>query len=314
VTGKPLSAGGPFGTLPVPTNGDAPPEREPSALRARQRLDWDRIAGSIGELRGAPSTEYYRRCEIALISRSLGDLAGKRVLKLDLWNEAFNTRILHWMAQQGAEAHGLDLSRVVVHRARRNTRDAGQPARLLRADIRELPFATGSFDAVYTMGTIEHIDEYLDAIGEVRRVLRPGGRAIIGVPHKWNVFLRPAMVWLLDQCGKYAYAPEKSFSGPELRRSIESSGLVVRERTGILSIPGILRMADLFLYKRRIPLYRLSPLLLWPFERLETRYRWPGLFGYLVAMVAEKPADGAGEMSVASPAHGNGAAAGAVGQ
>ena len=263
-------------------------EPEEIGLRNRQRSAWDRIAASVGELRGAPSTEYYRRCEIALIERSLGGLAGKRVLKLDLWNEAFNTRILHWMAEQGAEAHGLDLSNVVAHQARRNTRLAGHPPRLVRADIRELPYPESSFDAVYTMGTIEHIDEYVQAIAEVRRVLRPGGRAIIGVPHKWNLFLRPALVWMLDQFGKYAYAPEKSFSAPELRQAIEGTGLRVRERTGILSIPGLLRLADVFCYTRGIALYRLSPVALWPFERLETRYRWPGRFGYLMAMVADK--------------------------
>ena len=94
---------------------------------------------------------------------------------------------------------------------------------------------------------------------------------------------------LLDRFGKYAYAPEKSFSGGELRAVIERSGLTVGERTGILAIPGLLRLADVYLYTRGIPLYRLSPLLLWPFERLETRYRWPGRLGYLMAMVAEKP-------------------------
>ncbi|MFN7942997.1 MAG: class I SAM-dependent methyltransferase [Thermoanaerobaculia bacterium] len=268
----------------------------PPGLRERQRSDWDRIAASVGDLRGAPSTEYYRRCEIALLRRTLGDLAGRRILKLDLWNEAFNTRILHWMADQGAEVYGLDLSNVVAHQARRNTRLAGHPCRLVRADIRELPFPEGTFDAVYTMGTIEHIDEYALAIAEVRRVLRPGGRAIIGVPHKWNLFLRPALVWLLDQFGKYPYAPEKSFSGPELRRTIDRAGLVVGERTGILSIPGLLRLADAFCYTRGIGLYRLSPLALWPFERLETRYRWPGRFGYLMAMIADKA-----EMSPAAP-------------
>jgi SAM-dependent methyltransferase len=265
------------------------PRANGDAVRALQRMAWDRVAAAVGDLGGAPSTAYYRRCEIALIRRFVGDLAGKRVLKLDLWNEAFNTRILHWMADQGAEAHGLDLSRVVAHRARRNTRLAGKPARLVRADIRELPYPQSSFDFVYTMGTIEHIDEYVQAIAEVRRVLRPGGRAIIGVPHKWNLFLRPALVWLLDRFGKYAYAPEKSFGSGELRRAIEQTGLVVAARTGILTIPGLLRIADVFCFTRRIPLYRLSPLALWPFERLETRYRWPGRFGYLMAMLAEKP-------------------------
>ncbi len=261
---------------------------EPS-LRERQRRSWDRVAASVRDFAAAPSTQYYRRCEIALIEHAVGDLRGKRILKLDLWNEAFNTRILDWMRSRGAEVVGLDLSRVVAERARRNALAEGGPLALLRADIRELPFPAGSFDVVYTMGTIEHIDEYPQSLREIHRVLRPGGRAIVGVPHKWNVFLRPLMVWILDAFGQYLYAPEKSFSSGELRRDLESAGLRPIERTGILTLPGYLRMADLFFYTRGIPLYRLSPLFLAPFQYLETRWRWPGRFGYLLTWIAGKP-------------------------
>jgi len=139
------------------------------------------------------------------------------------------------------------------------------------------------------MGTIEHIDEYRQSIQEIHRVLRPGGRAIIGVPARWNLFLRPQMVWLLDLFGQYLYSPEKSFTAGELRRDVESTGLQVIERTGILTLPGFLRMADLFFYTRSIPFYRLSPLWLAPFQFLETRFRWPGRFGYLLTAVATKP-------------------------
>jgi SAM-dependent methyltransferase len=260
-----------------------------ASLRERQRRQWDWVASQIPDFSQAPSTRYYRECEIALFKRAVGSLAGKRVLKLDLWNEANNTRLLPWLREQGAEAVGLDLSRVVAHRARRNALAEGWPATLLRADIRELPFPDESFDVVYTMGTIEHIDEYQQALQEVQRVLRPGGRAIVGVPHKWNVFLRPLMVWVLDAFGQYLYAPEKSFSGPELRRCLERTGLSVVRRTGILTLPGVLRMADLFFYTRRIPLYRLSPLFLAPFQLAETRWSWPGYFGYLLTLVCEKP-------------------------
>ncbi|HEX4498471.1 MAG TPA: class I SAM-dependent methyltransferase [Thermoanaerobaculia bacterium] len=261
-------------------------------LRERQRRTWDGVAASVRDFSAAPSTRYYRRCEIALIESALGDLRGLRILKLDLWNEAFNTRILDWMRSQGAEVVGLDLSRVVAERARRNAVAKGNPLRLLRADIRELPFPAGSFDAVYTMGTIEHIDEYPESLREICRVLRPGGRAIVGVPHKWNLFLRPLMVWILDAFGQYLYAPEKSFSSGELRRDLESAGLQPVARTGILTLPGFLRMADLFFYTRGIPLYRLTPLMLAPFQFLETRWRWPGRFGYLLTWVARKPGPG----------------------
>lgn len=260
---------------------------EQTPAREAQRRRWEQVAGSLIDFYDAPSTRYYRACEETLLRRSFGDIRGQRLLKLDLWNEAFNTRILDWMREQGAEAYGLDWSSVVAHRARRN---GGQPRPgLVRADIRELPYPAGTFDLVYTMGTIEHIPEYAQAIAEVKRVLRPGGRAIIGVPNKFDLFLRPLVVATLDLFGKYLYSPEKSFTPRELRGVIESTGLRVVERTGILTLPGFLRLADLFVFTRGLGMRRLMTWMVKPFEKLETGYRWPGRFGYLLTMVAVKP-------------------------
>jgi len=66
----------------------------------------------------------------------------------------------------------------------------------------------------------------------------------------------------------------------------------VTSRTGILSLPGAFRTLDLFCYTRRIPTAGLLPLVIRPFDALETRFRPPGCFGYRIAMVAEKPARG----------------------
>jgi len=256
-----------------------------------QRSHWDALAGTMVDLFPAASTQYYRRCEEMLIRRTIGDLHGKKVLKLDLWNEAFNTRILHWMRDEGATTFGIDVSSVITARARHNgLGECAGALHLAQSDIRHLPFQDESFDFVYTMGTIEHIDEYELALREVHRVLKVGGRAVIGVPHKWNIFLRPLLVWVLDQFGKYPYSPEKTFGAAELRRVVARSGLDVVTRTGILTVPGIVRMADLFFFRRRIRLHRLTPLFLWPFAYLETHFRWPGRFGYLIAVAAQKPA------------------------
>jgi SAM-dependent methyltransferase len=256
--------------------------------RRQQSLNWDSIARGMRDFSQAPTTLYYRECEIALIRRAVGDLRGKRLLKLDLWNEAINTRILNWASSEGAEAYGLDLSRIVAARARRNAVAEGAMLRLTQADIRDVPFRSGSFDVVYTMGTIEHIDEYAEAVREVRRVLRPGGIAIIGVPNKWDIFLRPLLVNFLEAFGKYPYAPEKSFSAAELKSVVEEAGLQVIRRTGILTIPGILRMADLFFHTRGIPLTGLTGAATQPFRFAETRWNWPGYFGYLLTVVAVK--------------------------
>jgi SAM-dependent methyltransferase len=272
---------------PAPPADPAPLAGDVLRLRREQRLAWERIAASVSDFYDAPTTQQYRRCEIALLERSFGPLAGRRLLKLDLWNEAHNTRIAHWMADQGAEVFAFDVSRLVTSRARHNSN--GLAARMLCADIREFPFADASFDCVYTMGTIEHIDEYRQSLSEIRRVLKPGGRAVVGVPHRFNLFLRPLMVDLLTRLGLYLYAPEKSFSAGELRRDLERAGLRVTGRSGILTLPGLMRMADLFFYTRGSRLHRLTGALAAPFAFLETRYAWPGRFGYLMSMTVERP-------------------------
>jgi SAM-dependent methyltransferase len=269
------------------------PSRAQTKLAARsrsaQRQSWETLAAGLPDFRDAHSTRYYRACEIALIERAFGDLSGKRLLKLDLWNEAFNTRISGWAQERGAQVFGLDASREVVVRAQRNARAEGHDLTLLRADIRELPFADGSFDLLYTMGTIEHVAEYEQAVREIARVLVPGGRAIVGVPYKWDVGLRPLLVAALEAVGKYPYSPEKCFGAGELRGVIERAGLRFVRRTGILTFPGLLRMADLWLYTREVPLHHVTRWLVRPFEWLECEHAWAGRLGYLIAAVVDKP-------------------------
>jgi len=240
------------------------------------------------DLFGAASTRYYQRCEIALIQRGFGALHGKRVLKLDLWNEAVNTRILQWMQSQGADVFGLDISGVTTLRAYHNASSSSRSMHVVQGDIRSLPFEDNALDFVYTMGTIEHVDEYQTAVHEIHRVLKRGGKAIIGVPHKWDIFLRPLFVQALDLFDRYPYSPERSFSCGELRGVLEEAGFSVTSRTGLLASPAIIRMADCFFYRRNIPLRHLSPLFLWPFSFLEPRFPWLGRFGYLLAMIVEK--------------------------
>src|SRR5439155_24892654 len=103
---------------------------------------------------------------------------------------------------------------------------------------------------VYSMGTIEHFAETPVAIGEIARVLTPGGRAIIGVPNRHDPFLRPLLSAALQASGSYAYGYERSYSRRALRTMIESAGLQVVAETGILFMPGWLRMADLVCHVR----------------------------------------------------------------
>src|SRR5262249_29144652 len=139
---------------------------------------WQNVGDDFPDLGGAPSTQFYRDNEIRLLQRALPPLADLRVLKTDLWDEARNTRILQWAAERGAIAFGIDLSKPIARDARRNF--GALRLRAVVSDVRAIPFANASFDAVYSMGTVEHFDETELAVREIHRVLKPGGLAVIG--------------------------------------------------------------------------------------------------------------------------------------
>lgn len=61
------------------------------------------------------------------------------------------------------------------------------PASLMQMDARELAFADETFDLVYSFHALEHIPRPKDAIREMSRVLRPGGRYLIGTPNKSRI-------------------------------------------------------------------------------------------------------------------------------
>jgi SAM-dependent methyltransferase len=65
----------------------------------------------------------------------------------------------------------------------------GVPGVDVVADMsRGLPFRDNSLDGIYAYHVLEHLDDFLGAIGEIWRVLKPGGRAYIKSPHAGSVF------------------------------------------------------------------------------------------------------------------------------
>src|SRR6185295_12919883 len=79
---------------------------------------WAGVGERFPDLDGAASTRYYAENERRLFTEHFPALAGMRVLKTDLWDEAKNTRILAWAADRGARAFGIDISGPTVIQAR----------------------------------------------------------------------------------------------------------------------------------------------------------------------------------------------------
>jgi SAM-dependent methyltransferase len=67
------------------------------------------------------------------------------------------------------------------------------------AERTNLPDA--AFDLVICTQVLEHCDEPWDAIREIRRIVKPGGRVIVSVPHVWFYHPHPKDHWRFTQEG-----------------------------------------------------------------------------------------------------------------
>lgn len=83
--------------------------------------------------------------------------------------------LLRQLAAAHPFAAGLDLSPGMLRQASKRLRRAGHPVRLVRGNIEHLPLAPASFDGVALTFVFSAIPDGPGAMGEITRVLRPGG-------------------------------------------------------------------------------------------------------------------------------------------
>jgi SAM-dependent methyltransferase len=108
---------------------------------------------------------------------------GKKVLEVGV---GAGTDFLQWV-RAGAEAYGLDLTEEAIRNAERRLRIYGlNCAELRTADAENLPYPDGFFDLVYSWGVIHHSPDTAQALREIIRVTRNGGRCKIMVYNKYS--------------------------------------------------------------------------------------------------------------------------------
>jgi SAM-dependent methyltransferase len=77
---------------------------------------------------------------------------------------------------------GLDISKTMIHEARRRTSGLSLPVEFREGDAHRLPFPDNSFDRCYALRLLEVIDNPVQVLREMHRVLRPGGRIFVNGP------------------------------------------------------------------------------------------------------------------------------------
>lgn len=146
-------------------------------------------------------------------------LAGGRERLLDL---CCGTGDIGFLAEEmGSGVTGLDFTLPMLAVARRRKGRSGGRIRFAQGDALSLPFPEARFDAITVGYGLRNIADPEKALGEMRRVLAPGGRAVVldfGKPDNavaaalYQAFLRtmmPAVGWLFHRDPQtYLYIPE----------------------------------------------------------------------------------------------------------
>ena len=155
-----------------------------------------------------------------------------------------------------AQVSGLDFTLPMLTVARQRNLNTGSRATFTQADALTLPFPERSFDAITVGYGLRNIADPEAALDQMRRVLAPGGRAVIldfGKPENpvaaalYEAFLRtmmPAVGWLFHRDPEtYLYIPESLKRYPGQRGVAElmrNAGFVnVRYEDRLLGTMGI---------------------------------------------------------------------------
>lgn len=127
---------------------------------------------------------------------------------------------------RGAHVVSLDLDPAGLRTTAGGAFDLGPPAshNAVQGDANRLPFADRNFDVVMCAETLEHISTDTQAIAELARVLRPGGRLVVTVPRAW-----PERIcwWLSRDYREAAGGHVRIYRASELRDLVQRAGFAL---------------------------------------------------------------------------------------
>jgi len=128
------------------------------------------------------------------------------------------------LARRGHRVDGFDLTPEMLAIARTSV----PQGRFAEGDLLAIPFADGSFDLVVCGLALAHVARLREAIGELGRVLAPGGRAILSVLHP----LLAALGWhapFQDARGRRRFVREHDHTHSDYLAALRDAGLRFEE-------------------------------------------------------------------------------------
>jgi len=138
---------------------------------------FDALAGGYDSWYEEPAGRMVDRIEREVVYSYLAPRAGLRLLDVGCGTGLYALEL----AARGVEVTGVDIASSMLAQARAKAQNAGLNIRFLEADALRLPFAEQSFDAVLSVVALEFVPDLAAALGEAYRVLKTGGRLVVGL-------------------------------------------------------------------------------------------------------------------------------------
>lgn len=173
--------------------------------------DRDLTAERLNELLDDLAAMFREREHIAVTEMDLNAIAGCRVLEIGSGAGAHSCLF----KRAGADIVSVDItpSRAAATACKLSLARGPGPARAYQADAESLPFRDETFDIVYSNGVLHHSEDTDRCIAEVRRVLKPGGRAIIMLYSRHSAAFWTSVVPRAILCGAIFRLPEPQWIG-----------------------------------------------------------------------------------------------------
>lgn len=172
------------------------------------------------------------RAEIEAIFDIAGPLRGKRVLDVGAGDGTYALEA----ASRGASVTALDAEQVMLDAARARAASRGLSVALQRGRAEALPLGDAELDVVLAVTVLCFVSDAPAAIGEMARVLAPGGRLVLGELNRRSVWAakRRLRGWL----GAQSWRSARFWSLSELEQLVQGAGLkAARMRAAVFFPP-----------------------------------------------------------------------------